>query len=309
MTRQINRGRARIVRPDGRPNVERQGSGHPLMDLYHTALDTTWTRFLVGAIVVFIGANLLFATVYVLIGVENIGGARTSALWPSMQDAFAFSMQTLTTVGYGILHPASPAVNLLSGIEAMLGLLLFGVFTGLAFGRFSRLKPRIHFSRHAVVAPYRDGLNAVMIRLANERSGPIMDARVTMILVMEYEEDNQLKRRFFDLSLEINTIRSLAMSWTVVHPLTEDSPMLRLRKTDLERVNAELIVILHAFDDVVGQQFYARTSYTHGDFLIGHRFLPMFHNSPKGHVVLDLKKIDLTQEASLAPLPDEVSAL
>jgi inward rectifier potassium channel len=130
MTRQINdpgfgskpgRGRARIVRPDGRPNVERQGSGHPLMDLYHTALDTTWTRFLVGAIVVFIGANLLFATVYVLIGVENIGGARTSALWPSMQDAFAFSMQTLTTVGYGILHPASPAVNLLSGIEAMLG--------------------------------------------------------------------------------------------------------------------------------------------------------------------------------------------
>ena len=142
-----------------------------------------------------------------------------------------------------------------------------------------------------------------MVRLVNERGGAIMDARATMLIVMEYEEDDRLKRRYFDLSLEISHIKSLALSWTIVHPLTEDSPLVKLREKELRDVNAELIVILQAFDDTVGQPFYARSSYKATDFRAGYKFEPMFHDNHKGVVELDLDKLNAMRQADLFEQP------
>ena len=312
MTHQINdpgygtktsRGRGRILRRDGTLNVKRKGVNFRIKDLYHIALDTTWSRFILGAMCFYICANVAFALVYLLLGPENIQGTRDGSWWTEFQDCFFFSAQTLTTVGYGTLSPIAPIISFIAAIEAMLGLLMFGVFTGMAFGRFSRIRPRIKFTKNALIAPYREPQNAVMVRLVNERGGQIMDARVTMMLVKEFQEEGRLKRQFFDLSLEISHIKSLALSWTIVHPLTEDSPLVLLREEELKRVNAELIVILQAFDDTVGQPFYARGSYKATDFLVGYKFDPMFHDNNNGVVELDIDKLDSVHEADLFDQP------
>lgn len=313
MTHQINdpgygsgpgRGHARILRRDGTLNVRRKGAPFRFSDVYHVALNISWGRYALWTVAIYISVNLLFALIYFLIGVEHIAGATGDTAWSRFADAAYFSAQTLTTVGYGVLAPASGIISAIAALEAMFGLLLFGVFTGLTFGRFSRIKPRISFSDEAIIAPYRKGMNALMFRLANERDGAIMNAKVSVLLVVEFTEDDRLKRRYFDLSLEIKEIKSLALSWTVVHPITKDSPLLALRKEDLKAVNAEVVVILEAFDDTVSQNFYARKSYTAHEMEVGRKFVPMFHDDHHGSVELDMDLLGVHEEAELYEVPE-----
>lgn len=313
MTRQITdpgygsgpgRGHARILKRDGTLNVRRKGARLHLSDVYHVALNMGWGRYVATTVMIYIGANLFFALLYFLIGNDQIAGSAGETIWQRFAEAVFFSAQTLTTVGYGFLHPSSGIVSAIAALEAMFGLLLFGVFTGLTFGRFSRIKPRISFSDEAIIAPYRDGQNALMFRLANERDGAIMNAKVSVLLVVEFTEEDRLKRRYFDLSLEIKEIKSLALSWTVVHPITKDSPLLRLREKDLQEVNAEVIVIMEAFDDTVSQNFYSRKSYTANEITLGRKFVPMFHDDHRGSVELDMDKLGHHEEAELFDIPE-----
>ena len=147
------KGQPRILRRDGTLNVKRHGTRFSLKDVYHNALDTTWPRFILGTVAFYLCVNIAFALVYMLLGVEHIYGSRDGNAWIAFEDAFFFSAQTLTTVGYGRLSPDSSALGFIAALEAMLGLLMFGVFTGLAFGRFSRIKPRISFTENALIAP------------------------------------------------------------------------------------------------------------------------------------------------------------
>ena len=311
MTREISdpgygsgpgRGHARILRRDGTLNVKRKGSRFNFSDVYHVALNMTWPRFMLLTIGVYICVNLAFALIYFVLGNDAILGGESGPLSDRFSDAVYFSAQTLTTVGYGHLSPGSNTVATIAAFEAMFGLLMFGVFTGLTFGRFSRIKPRISFSEHAIIAPYRNGLNALMFRLANERGGAIMNAKMSVILVTEFMEDERLKRRFYDLSLEISHIKSLALSWTVVHPITEDSPLMRLGHEDLSSVNAEIVVVMEAFDDTVSQDFYARKSYSANEIEIGRKFVPMFYSDGQGSVELDLHLLNEHEEAELFPV-------
>ena len=263
-----------------------------------------WGRYIVTTIAIYVGVNLSFALLYFVIGNDQIDGTLGGTTWQRFAEAAYFSAQTLTTVGYGALHPGSGLVSAIAALEAMFGLLLFGVFTGLTFGRFSRIKPRISFSDEAIIAPYRDGQNALMFRLANERDGAIMNAKVSVLLVVEFTEDDRLKRRYFDLSLEIKEIKSLALSWTIVHPITTDSPLLRLREQDLQEVNAEVIVIMEAFDDTVSQNFYARKSYSAHEIAIGRKFVPMFQDDHRGSVELDMDKLGVHEEVDLFDTPE-----
>lgn len=290
---------ARIVNREGMMNVKRSGGRLDIGDLYHEALITSWVRFMLFTVAVYTVANVLFAAVYLIIGIEHIHGTTTGSWIHNFGQAMFFSAQTLTTVGYGVLSPGSPWVSTIAAIEAMFGLLMFGVFTGLAFGRFSRIRPKFSFSENILLAPYREQQNALMIRLVNERDGAIMDARASMMLVVEYFEDDRLKRRFYDLTLEISHVRSLALSWTLVHPIADDSPLKTLSQQDLERVHAEVIVVIHAYDDTVGQPFYSRMSWRAEDLVVGAKFTPMFHDNEDGVVSIDLKKVGNWTPATL----------
>lgn len=308
MSQQINdpgfgsgpgRGHVRILKRDGAFNVRRKGARFHPSDVYHIALNTTWTWFIVNAMLIYVLVNVAFALLYLGVGVDAIGGTRTESLGERFADAIFFSAQTLTTVGYGTLSPSSNVVSIIAGFEALFGLILFGVFTGLSFGRFSRIKPRISFSDQAIIAPYRNKTNALMFRLVNERAGAIMNSNMSVILTLEFMEDNRLKRKFYNLDLEINHIKTLALSWTVVHPISADSPLVKLSTHELKRVNAEIIVVMEAFDDTVGQNFYARKSYSAQDIVLGRKFIPMFHPDKDKTVMLNLNLLGTHEEAEL----------
>ncbi len=296
-------GRGRILRKDGTSNVRRIGAGVDMRDMYHAALNASWPTYFLWTTLIYIGFVALFAAVYVAVGIDGVKGARVGSLSLVLQDAFFFSAQTLTTVGYGNLAPGSAIIGIIATFEAMAGLVLFGMFTGLAFGRFARVTPRITFSSHALIAPFKAGINALMIRMVNERDGMIMDAHASVILAYDSSPDQLAKgegrRRFFRLDLVVSTITSMTMNWTIVHEITADSPFSELSLEELRQRHAELVVIFEAFDDSVGQKFYARTSYRASEILAGRRFVMMYRETESGVVELDLRKISDTESAEL----------
>jgi len=115
-------------------------------DIYHLTLTLSWPVFLALIGATFLGVNALFALAYLgdANGIEN---ARPG----SFGDAFFFSVETMATVGYGIMSPKSVYSHLVSMTEIMVGMLGFAVATGLMFARFSRPRSRILFSDVAVI--------------------------------------------------------------------------------------------------------------------------------------------------------------
>jgi inward rectifier potassium channel len=245
-----------------------------------------------------------FAALYLAIGMDGVQGARIDSLSTMIEDAVFFSAHTLTTVGYGSLSPGSIGVSVISSVEAMVGLVLFGMFTGLAFGRVARVAPRFAFSTHAIIAPYKPDLDGIMIRMANERDGDIMDATSTVVMVVETTQAQRAmgmgRRRFYQLDLALPTITAMTMNWTIVHEITNDSPLREFTIEELAERNMEIIVSLRAFDETVGQTFYSRTSYKAHDLLVGRKFVPMFSESTGGDVELDLNLLSVTEPATLA---------
>lgn len=308
MTRKINdpgygtlagSGSSRIVTREGLMNVRRIGTRFDISDIYHHALTTSWTRFMLLSVALYTAVNSVFALAYLVIGIEHIKGAEPGSWIHNFGEAMFLSAQTLTTVGYGILSPGTPLMSSIAAIESMFGLLIFGMFTGMAFGRFSRIRPRFLYTEKMIIAPYKEGVNALMVRVVNERSSAIMDARASLVLAVELVEDGRLKRQFYDLSLEIAQVRSLGLSWTLVHPITPESPLFTLISDPELTIHAEALLVIHAYDETVGQPFYSRKSWQTSDVLVGHKFKPMFHDTPDGVVELDLSLINETIPADL----------
>jgi inward rectifier potassium channel len=289
----------RIINKDGSLNVVRRGDRFRFSDVYHYVLITSWTKFLLLTVALYVVVNALFGTLYMLIGTDQIQNATMGSWWQELSDAMFFSSQTLTTVGYGNLAPGSALVSIVAAFEALTGLFIFGIFTGLSFGRFSRIKPRIAYSTNAVVTAFTDDNNALMCRVVNERVGMVMDAEASILLVMQDDEDQNSKRSYYSLKLELNRITSLALNWTLVHAITEESPLYGLSENEFLKRNAELLVIIKAFDDVVGEQFYSRNSYRAHEVRWGVKFAPMFFTTEHGDVVLHIDKVHSVMESPL----------
>lgn len=299
----IGRNASRIVNADGTMNVRRYGERWHPSDVYHALLTMSWTRFILSSILAYVLLNVAFGFVYQLIGTEHILNSPESTWIENLETAMFFSAQTITTVGYGNLAPGTPLVSAIAALEALLGLFVFGIFTGISFGRFSRIRPRITFSTTAIIAPFRDSTNAFMFRIVNERSSIVMDPSAQLMCVMQSSSAKDAPRRYYQLPLDVPKISSLAMNWTLVHPITKDSPLWGLTEGDLHTLNAEFLVIITAIDDSVGQSFYARGSYVANEVVWGRRFEQMFWTDDVGTVELHLETIHDTIPAELYPIP------
>ena len=209
-------------------------------------------------------------------------------------DAFFFSAQTLTTVGYGHISPNSHLASAVAALESLLGLLSFALATGLLYGRFSRPHAQIRFSHHAVVAPYQDGMG-FMFRFINRRSNQLIEVEATIVLTLLDPATGT--RRFVTLALERSRINLFPTSWTVVHPIDEASPLFGMTDSDLRTAQAEFIVLIKAFDDTFAQTIYQRTSYTADEVLWGTRFKPMSSFAADGAMEMDANAVDDTESA------------
>jgi inward rectifier potassium channel len=261
-------------------------------DLYHFLLITSWPRLIGLIVAAYLLTNLLFALAY-LAGGDCIENARPG----SFEDAFFFSVQTMATIGYGRLIPRGPYANTLVTMEALSGMLYLAMATGLLFSKFSRPSSRVLWSRVAVVAP-RDGKQHLMFRLANERGNQIVEATVRVVVSRtEVTAEGERVRRFHPINLVLDRIAFFALTWTVLHPIDESSPLFGATVESLEAQSAEIIISLMGLDETFAQTVNARHSYVAGEIEWGRKFVDILVPQDNG-VVVDYRRFHETE-----PLP------
>ncbi|WP_371134728.1 ion channel [Flavobacterium sp.] len=291
----------RFVNKNGTANVEKRGM-HLLhrISWYHTMIDLPRWKFMLILLLFYVGMNFLFALLYYAIGIENLNGIDASGSnWVQFGQAYFFSAQTFTTVGYGHISPSGFLTSLLAAAEALIGLLSFAIATGLFFGRFSKPTAFLKFSHNALIAPYGE-MKGLMIRITPFKNTNFTDAEAKMTLGMSVEENGAKTNKFYSLDLELERINALTLSWTLVHPITENSPLYNLTKEDFDSIHGEILVFIKTFDDMFSNTVAIRTSYTFEEVIYGAKFEPMYTRSTdNSKTVLDLDKLNAFYSVTL----------
>jgi inward rectifier potassium channel len=274
------------VRRKSRFNVIRQGIAHSYWgDLYHRLLILSWPQFIGLIVLGYLTVNTLFALLY-LAGGNCLANAQPG----SFLDAFFFSVQTMASIGYGAIHPITVYANVIVAIEALVGLLILAMGTGMIFARFSLPAARVLFSKVAVVAPYNN-IPTLMFRAANQRSNFILDAQIRVTLVRnEVTQEGQFMRRFYELPLVRNESPIFSLTWLVMHPINENSPLYQETSTSLIETEAELVITLTGIDETISQTIHTRHSFLPQEILWNMRFVDIFSRLPDGHRLIDYNK-------------------
>jgi len=251
-------------------------------DLYHQLLTVSWSRFLLIWIAIYLAANLIFATLFWL-DRGGLSGARPG----SFEDAFFFSVQTLGTIGYGVIAPKSHFANALVAVESFFSFGISALSTGLIFARVSRPTARVMFSRHAVVTLV-NGVQTLMFRAANERRNQVLEAEVTVTLARNATTLEGVTYKAFQ-ALELKRARSpfFALSWSVMHVIDETSPLFGQTLETLIADKAEIVVILAGVDETLAQRIHARHSYLPHEIVWDRRLADIITIEDSGRPVVD----------------------
>jgi inward rectifier potassium channel len=294
----------RVINPDGSFNVIRRGTNWRDVNPYLHLVSISWTQFFGWVLLGYVLVNSLFAAVYFLLGPGALTRGLDHAGGRFLQ-CFFFSSQTLTTVGFGAIAPATPAANIVAAFEALAGLLGFAVATGLLFGRVSRPSARIGFSKKALISPYQDG-TSFQFRMVNRRANTLIEPAATLMFMTVDRTDGASRRDFTLLKLERPSIMLFPLTWTIVHPIDADSPLFGKTAADLEAVQAEFMVLVKAWDETFGQTVHQRFSYRYGEIVWGGRFTPAFGVDEKGDLQVHVDKVGnhvIENSRSLPPAP------
>jgi inward rectifier potassium channel len=280
----------RLVNKDGSYNVTRVGI--PFFNRFnhfHDLITMKWWKFFLLVFAFYTTLNIIFAGIFMAVGMDQLDGDLGLTAIEQFWDAFFFSSQTLTTVGYGRTNPIGFTANVVAAFECLLGLMSFAIMTGVLYARFSRPNAKLVHSEHALIAPYNDG-TALMFRIANARTNQIIECEAQVL--MSYIDKDTNKREFEQLTLEINKVTALTLSWTIVHPIIDDSPLKGLIQKDLADTDAEFILLFKAFDETYAQTVHARISYISSQLVWGAKFDMMYHRSDNNMgTVLEMDKI------------------
>ncbi len=280
----------RSINKDGSFNVSRRGGTWRDIHPYLHALNMSWPRFFLVVLAAYLAVNLLFAAGYFMLGPEGVQGAEAPTEAGRFLNDFFFSAHTLTTVGYGNISPSSVGANVLTTIEALVGLLGAVLGTGLMFGRFSRPSARLAFSEKMLVSPL-GGAPTLQFRIANLRPNVLMELQANVVLMTVEGSPGEMTRKYEQLALERENIYFLALTWTIVHPITESSPLFGKTAEDLERLQAEFLIIVKGFDDTFSQTVHARYSYRYDELAWQSKFHPAFEIDAEGNLVLNVDRV------------------
>ena len=259
-------------------------------DPYYLILSMSWQAFVATVLALYLIANLLFATFY-----WAVPGSVANARPGSFADAFFFSTETLATVGYGEMSPATMFGHGVATAEIFVGLFLTALVTGGFFARFARPKARLIFSEAAVITPYEGG-RALMVRVASRRLHAINEVRGRISYLRTFHlPDGGTFRRFIDLKLVRNENPVLSLSWTLIHPIDEDSPLANMTPERLTDEAPRLLVTINGFDEAISSQINDRHTYGPADVRVDHSFVHILADMPDGAISIDLTRIHDTQ--------------
>jgi inward rectifier potassium channel len=290
LTRQFGAPLRRAINKDGSFNVHRTGVSWRAFHPWLHVVNMSWPGFSALVVLTFLGINTAFALAYFAMGPAAVQGSDAPSESRRFLNDFFFSGHTLTTVGYGSLSPHGIRANFVATLEALFGLLSFALITSLLVARVSRPSARIRYSRNALIGPYQD-TTAVMFRIANERSNNLMELDARVLLMTVINPTGIPERKFDMLPLERQSVLLFPLTWTIVHPIDEASPLHGKTSADLAQLQAELIVLVKGFDETFSQVVHNRYSYRHDEIVWGAKFLPAFRVAASGDLLLEVDKV------------------
>ncbi len=290
--------RQRLLNPDGSFNVRR--SGLPFLsslNLFHFFLEMKWRTFLSLLLAIYFVSNVIFGMAYAAFGETALVDTSADPTQSLFVRGFFFSVQTFATIGYGTIHPVGIVPNLLVTVESYYSLLVNALITGLVFARFARPTARLIYSDVAVVAPYRD-ITGLMFRLVNGRHNQLIEVTAQVMFSRLVAENGRPVRRFDLLELERRKVSFFPLAWTVVHPITPDSPLAGLTHEDLVQADAEILILMSAIDETFAQVVHTRTSYKPSQIRFGQKFASIYREVPEGEPIsIDVRRLSSVERA------------
>lgn len=284
----------RFINPDGSFNIKHLNRKTSISRSYSYLISISWFEFFSWVVLGYIGVNAFFAIIYTLLGIAAISKPTGSVLHDFM-NAFFFSAQTITTVGYGAMAPKGLLFGIISSFEALIGLLSFSFITGLLYGRFSKPKANISFSKKLILKQHK-GVDSLMFRLMSRSTNVMIRPRVEVTLALSQEtEDKKYVNTFYSLDLERNRITYLPTTWTIVHPIDDKSPLAIYDRNGLSDLHAEILILVSYYDEFFAQEVHQVYSYMLKDLQVDATFVPAFYYGKDGYVVLDHDKLSKTK--------------
>lgn len=292
----VNTGHSsgRIINKDGSTNVRKTGLTFiKRLSIFHWLIELSTIHFFLLLTIVFIIVNLFFALIYFALGTSALHGHdgmenTSSFFW----QCFFFSSQTLTTVGYGSLLPSTIFSNFIASFESMFGWMTFAVMTGLIYSRFAQPKAYILFSNKAIISPYKNG-TALMFRMVPYKNNQLTEAEVIVNVAFRIPQHGRITNQFYTLKTEISKISSLALNWTIVHPIDENSPLYGMCEEDFTINQTEIMVFVKAYDEHFSNNVQQRSSYCADEIIFNARFKQMFRQSDtKKTTILELDQLN-----------------
>ena len=267
-------------------------------DIYHILLTLPTLAFLGVMAAAFLAVNGVFALLYMI----DEGGI-TNARPGNFQDAFFFSVQTLGTLGYGVMSPKSLTANLIATLETFVGLFNLAIATGLLFARISRPTARIMFSNKAVVTEF-DGVPTLMFRAANQRRNLVIEADVTMTLIHDVKtREGGTLRRFDELTVLRARSPLFFLTWQVMHPIDDNSPLFGETTQSLIDRRAEILVVMKGLDETFVSTIHARASYTPDEILWDAKLADIFTVDERGVRAIDFRLFHDVRPRTAEPSP------
>jgi inward rectifier potassium channel len=257
-----------------------------LRDAYHTFLTLPWSASIGLMALAFFAINLGFAAVYHLTG--GVDGVRPGSFW----DVLVFSVETLGTIGYGVMVPKSTAANAVMIVEAITSIVFASLSTGLLFAKFSRPTARVAFTSNVVITPH-DGVPTLMFRISNRRSNIIIEAHLRVIAALvKTTQEGETFYKMHDLKLVRDRMAGMRRGWQVMHTIDETSPLFGLDAAGMAKAELELEVSMVGFDNITMQTVHSLHSYGDKAIKLGHRFCDTMRTLPNGDIVLDMRQFD-----------------
>jgi len=268
-------------------------------DPYHFALAMSWPRFVLLLLSVDLSLNFIFALLYMA-----QPGAIANAHPGSLSDAFFFSLETLATVGYGVMAPATLYGHIVASVEIFAGMTFMAIMTGLVFVRFSRPRARVIYAENAVIGHF-NGTRTLMVRIGNGRSHAMAETKAQLsALINEWTSEGQFFRRIYDLPLARAHIPIFGLTWTLMHTIDEESPLFRFDRESFPKMVTRLFLSIESRDPSLSATVYDSKDYDPSEILFGYRYADAVAIDAEGRTIADLSRVGWTEPEH----PDEPSA-
>ena len=287
--------RGRFFNRDGTPNSRRYGLGaQRAARLYLASLETSWPAFIAWMLGILLLINGFFALGYLALGDAALRGTEQLGLTDPFLRAFTFSVGIFTTTGTGTMHAFGPTANWVANLESFVGPVTLVFAFGLVIARLTRPRMRLGFSESAIVAPYEGG-RGFMFRIVNLQPSELSDVRARVNLIWYEEFDGKRERNFHELKLERDSVEFFNLHWTVVHPITADSPLAGATPETLASAQAEFLISIDAREQTYSTRVSTRSSYIWDEVRWDVKFASIFADGPEGVIAIDVDRLSRTE--------------